>query len=127
MYNDPKCKPWTSNHWAPAGYTSRYDLVEQTKAAHARKPLAPVEEKQIEHAGLGKNGQTTGPEGRAAQNDDGIPASAVHNTSEDADRTKTFVGESGQPGAPGYDVGLTKNGPAGGMGEAHRDGHGNGP
>ncbi|KAJ2925986.1 hypothetical protein H1R20_g11093, partial [Candolleomyces eurysporus] len=51
MYNDPKCKPWTSTKWAPAGYTSRYDLVEQTKAAQARKPLAePLEEKQIEHA-----------------------------------------------------------------------------
>ncbi|KAJ3502320.1 hypothetical protein NMY22_g18624 [Coprinellus aureogranulatus] len=50
MYNDPKCKPWTSHSWAPAGYSSRYDLVEQTKAAQARKPFADQEEKQIEHA-----------------------------------------------------------------------------
>jgi len=52
MYNDPKCKPWTSRRWAPAGYTSRYDLVEQTEAAQARKPFAnqTLEEKQIENA-----------------------------------------------------------------------------
>lgn len=50
MYNDPQCKPWTSHSWAPAGYSSRYDLVEQTKAAQARKPFADTEEKQIEHA-----------------------------------------------------------------------------
>ena len=59
MYNDPKCKPWTSGRWAPAGYTSRYDLVEQTKAAQARKPYADTEEKQIEHAGPLPSGPTT--------------------------------------------------------------------
>ena len=58
MYNDPTCKPWTSRTWAPAGYSSRYDLVEQTKAAQARKPLASgaLEEKHIEHA---EGGRTT--------------------------------------------------------------------
>ncbi|KAF4622190.1 hypothetical protein D9613_009424 [Agrocybe pediades] len=57
MYNDPKCKPWTSTKWAPVGYSSRYDLVEQTKAAQARKPLesGAIEEKQIEHAGATGN------------------------------------------------------------------------
>jgi len=39
MYNDPNCKPWTSRNWAPPGYTSRKDLVEQTRAAEAHKPL----------------------------------------------------------------------------------------
>lgn len=59
MYNDPNCKPWTSRNWAPAGYTSRFDLVEQTKAAQARKPLesGALNEKQIEHAGTHENGQ----------------------------------------------------------------------
>ncbi|KAG6852953.1 hypothetical protein C0991_007933 [Blastosporella zonata] len=33
MYNDPNCKPWTSRQWAPPGYSSRYDLVQQTKAS----------------------------------------------------------------------------------------------
>ncbi|KAH6901496.1 monosaccharide transporter [Coprinopsis sp. MPI-PUGE-AT-0042] len=62
MYNDPDCKPWTSRQWVPAGYKSRFDLVEQTKAAQARKPLAmDTEEKQIEHAGdLGEDA-THGP------------------------------------------------------------------
>jgi SP family sugar:H+ symporter-like MFS transporter len=40
MYNDPSVKAWTSGRWAPAGYTSRHDLVSQTKAAEAQKPLA---------------------------------------------------------------------------------------
>ncbi|KAF9484553.1 general substrate transporter [Pholiota conissans] len=55
MYNDPACKPWTSRTWAPVGYTSRYDLVEQTKAAQARKPFASgaIEEKHIEDVGDG--------------------------------------------------------------------------
>ncbi|KAF8876788.1 general substrate transporter [Gymnopilus junonius] len=53
MYNDPNCKPWTSTSWAPAGYASRFDLTEQTKAAQARKPLASgaLEEKHIEDTG----------------------------------------------------------------------------
>ncbi|KJA18936.1 hypothetical protein HYPSUDRAFT_44786 [Hypholoma sublateritium FD-334 SS-4] len=59
MYNDPTCKPWTSRTWAPAGYSSRFDLVEQTKAAQARKPLASgaLDEKHIENA---DGGLTTG-------------------------------------------------------------------
>lgn len=40
MYNDPNCKPWTSRSWAPEGYASRYDLVNQTKAAEMNRPLA---------------------------------------------------------------------------------------
>ncbi|PCH34606.1 general substrate transporter [Wolfiporia cocos MD-104 SS10] len=40
MYGDPYCKPWTSRTWAPAGFTSRADLVEQSRAAEAHKPLA---------------------------------------------------------------------------------------
>jgi MFS transporter, SP family, sugar:H+ symporter len=39
MYNDPDCKPWTSRSWVPEGYTSRYDLVKQTKATEMNKPL----------------------------------------------------------------------------------------
>ena len=59
MYNDPNCKPWTSHKWAPPGYTSRFDLVEQKKAAQARNPLesGAHDEKQIEHAGIHGNGQ----------------------------------------------------------------------
>jgi SP family sugar:H+ symporter-like MFS transporter len=50
MYNDWNCKPWTSHTWASPGYISRFDLVEQTKAAHVRKPLesGTLYEKQIE-------------------------------------------------------------------------------
>jgi MFS transporter, SP family, sugar:H+ symporter len=43
MYNDPNCKPWTSQTWAPAGYSSRADLIEQTKSAEAQKPIAETE------------------------------------------------------------------------------------
>lgn len=31
MYNDPKCKPWTSGSWAPVGYSSRRDYYTQKK------------------------------------------------------------------------------------------------
>ncbi|KAG6901422.1 hypothetical protein C0995_012209 [Termitomyces sp. Mi166 len=40
MYNDPNCRPWTSRQWAPSGYRSRYDLLQQNKAAEADKALA---------------------------------------------------------------------------------------
>jgi len=26
MYNDPRCKPWTSGSWVPEGYSSRTEL-----------------------------------------------------------------------------------------------------
>ena len=50
MYNDPDCKPWTSRSWAPTGYSSRYDLIQQAKAARAgRKPFADrASEEQLE-------------------------------------------------------------------------------
>ncbi|KAF8063433.1 general substrate transporter [Lyophyllum atratum] len=51
MYNDPNCKPWTSSRWAPPGYASRYDLVQQTKAADANKPFAgALDDSKIERA-----------------------------------------------------------------------------
>ncbi|KAI0074897.1 general substrate transporter [Panus rudis PR-1116 ss-1] len=59
MYCDPNCKPWTSRTWAPEGFSSRAELVEQSKAAEAGKPLAAgagVEEGRIEH----KNGFANG-------------------------------------------------------------------
>ncbi|KAG9316785.1 general substrate transporter [Chiua virens] len=37
MYTDSNCKPWTSRQWAPPGYTSRQDLIEQTRAAEEHK------------------------------------------------------------------------------------------
>ncbi|EIN04111.1 general substrate transporter [Punctularia strigosozonata HHB-11173 SS5] len=40
MYVDPACKPWKSRTWAPPGYADRTDLIEQTRAAEAHKPLA---------------------------------------------------------------------------------------
>ncbi|KAH9946744.1 general substrate transporter [Amylocystis lapponica] len=43
MYSDPSCKPWTSSTWAPAGFESRQDLIEQSRAAEAHKPLATEE------------------------------------------------------------------------------------
>ncbi|KAI0820915.1 general substrate transporter [Trametes gibbosa] len=39
MYCDPTCKPWTSRTWAPAGFNSRRDLIEQGRAAEMHKPL----------------------------------------------------------------------------------------
>lgn len=54
MYCDPYCKPWTSRNWAPAGFASRQDLIEQTRAAEMHKPLAGArEEARIEKAGEG--------------------------------------------------------------------------
>lgn len=55
MYTDPKCKPWTSSTWAPAGYADRKELEEQVSAAEAQKPLAggfDEERKEV----VGQNG-----------------------------------------------------------------------
>ncbi|KAI0721758.1 general substrate transporter [Fomitopsis betulina] len=49
MYGDPYCKPWTSANWAPPGFSSRADLIDQTRAAEQRKPLVTgIEEARIE-------------------------------------------------------------------------------
>jgi len=49
MYSDPYCKPWTSRNWAPPGFESRADLIEQSRAAEMHKPLATgTEEARIE-------------------------------------------------------------------------------
>ncbi|KAH9475006.1 High-affinity glucose transporter ght2 [Psilocybe cubensis] len=178
MYNDPHCKPWTSSSWAPAGYSSRYDLVEQTKAAQARKPLASgaIEEKQIEHAGQpnGVNGQavpgyTAAPGVGAGFGSDAgagglqAPQTMMNMPEPDLQGTQgyrrassrvppppsdsyTLPPESGfatgaavKPGAGGREinvdmdpnrglqggVGLTKEGPPGGIGMSEADGHGN--
>lgn len=101
MYNDPNCKPWTSGLWAPVGYTSRYDLVEQTKAAQARKPFADhvVEEKQFEHAAVGGEGvdmsnskeqQPPVPFG-ANKDTDANGRDLVHDVSDDVDRSQTYL------------------------------------
>lgn len=47
MYRDPDCQPWTSSRWAPVGYADRGDLVEQTRAAQAHKPLAAGEVEDV--------------------------------------------------------------------------------
>lgn len=182
MYNDPNCKPWTSSTWAPAGYSSRYDLVEQTKAAQARKPLASgaLEEKRIEHAdkpngnGIGQqqqqfntgynNGGDIGAGFGGAQGEKmmsggggvggdgtgamGMPEPQVHRrlsnrvTPPVVDGGHSAVGGAGvgtggvQPGRMANvdsdpqrglqgGVGLTKEGPAGGIGKSEVDGHGN--
>jgi len=31
MYNDPNCKPWNSDKWAPEGYKDRRELIESVK------------------------------------------------------------------------------------------------
>lgn len=48
MYNDPNCKPWSSRKWAPPGYSSRSDLIEQTRATESHKPLAGSDEVRTE-------------------------------------------------------------------------------
>ena len=52
MYCDPACKPWTSRRGAPEGFSSRKELVEQSRAAEAHKPLeaGAGEESRHEHA-----------------------------------------------------------------------------
>lgn len=96
MYNDPKCKPWTSTKWAPVGYTSRYDLVEQTKAAQARKPLASgaIEEKQIEHAGVNGNENTAQGYGTTARQGGDIGAGQTGYTNGNVD---PGLGPDGRP------------------------------
>ena len=124
MYNDPKCKPWTSTKWVPAGYSSRYDLVEQTKAAQARKPLAgPLEEKQIEHAAA-PGGPLT-PKRKAVPDfaEDNSQAGLEEQQAEgsraaagEVDRSQVYQ-EGHAPGDPGYPVPPTKSGPPGGLGD----------
>lgn len=38
MYTDPACTPRTSKQWAPPGFESRKDLVEQVQAGQRGKP-----------------------------------------------------------------------------------------
>ncbi|KAI0764259.1 general substrate transporter [Trametes elegans] len=53
MYCDPTVKPWNSSTWAPAGFRSRQDLIEQARAAEMHKPLEAGggEETRFEKAG----------------------------------------------------------------------------
>ncbi|KDQ58074.1 hypothetical protein JAAARDRAFT_193541 [Jaapia argillacea MUCL 33604] len=56
MYTDPACKPWTSSTWAPVGFSSRSDLIEQTRAGESHKPsIGGVEEARVEKVGDGEN------------------------------------------------------------------------
>jgi hypothetical protein len=73
MYNDPTTKAWKSRNWAPQGYADRRDLVAQTRAAEAQKPLqdgtigtgagtsAGAREAQLEKAPAGVNGHGSAP------------------------------------------------------------------
>lgn len=53
MYNDPNCKAWNSGRWAPPGFKSRQDLIEQSRAAEAHKPLAGETTEHFEKAAVG--------------------------------------------------------------------------
>ena len=78
MYNDPNCKPWTSRAWAPPGYASRFDLIEQTKADQASKTLesGTLYEKQIvEHAEM--HGDDQQPTNGNSPGNGGIDAGAL--------------------------------------------------
>ncbi|TFK22534.1 monosaccharide transporter [Coprinopsis marcescibilis] len=135
MYNDPKCKPWTSRHWAPAGYSSRYDLVEQTKAAQARKPPLTATEEHNQIEDVEKGGRGAADRGGLVPGGSSHPPtgeeSAIRRTPTrinegEVDRGTTFV-EGHGPDAAGYTVPMTKSGPTGGVGVAHKDTHGNAP
>ncbi|EAU83615.1 monosaccharide transporter [Coprinopsis cinerea okayama7 len=133
MYNDPDCKAWNSRHWVPAGYSSRFDLVEQTKAAQARKPFAKP---QGDEQRMEKAGDINSEASSAASAERGEvvirPISTMRARSrsqafdedDDVDREHPFVDGHG-PGSPGYPVRLTQSGPRGGGGIHHEDGHGN--
>ncbi|EIM80623.1 general substrate transporter [Stereum hirsutum FP-91666 SS1] len=71
MYNDPNCKPWTSRQWAPPGYADRDDLVAQSAAAEAQKPLAGATEERIEKT-LDSDGAGPGPKSQIYHNENGI-------------------------------------------------------
>ncbi|KAG5650331.1 hypothetical protein H0H81_012603 [Sphagnurus paluster] len=58
MYNDPSCKPWTSRHWAPPGYASRYDIIQHNEAADANKPVgSEFDESRIENPATRKSAE----------------------------------------------------------------------
>ncbi|TFK38512.1 general substrate transporter [Crucibulum laeve] len=102
MYNDPDCKPWTSHRWAPAGYSSRHDLVQQTKAAQSHKPLASgaLEEKYIENTSedtkIAPNGGTKAEYANGAPDAHGYAAGNGHGTPTTAGyATRTENAENG--------------------------------
>ncbi|KAF5369385.1 hypothetical protein D9758_002546 [Tetrapyrgos nigripes] len=78
MYNDPKCKPWTSSEWVPEGegYQGRRDLVEQSKAAEAGKgfesDFGGKEEGRVENAS-GPRKDASGANGGKLDGVDGKP------------------------------------------------------
>ena len=47
MYCDPDCKPWNSANWAPEGFASRADIVNQAERERAKSP-AGIEEGRME-------------------------------------------------------------------------------
>ncbi|KAL0948001.1 hypothetical protein HGRIS_010623 [Hohenbuehelia grisea] len=55
MYTDPNCKPWTSRHWAPAGFATRQEYA-KFKDAQDNEPSATVSHAESEstaaHAGV---------------------------------------------------------------------------
>ena len=56
MYCDPTCKPWTSRTWAPEGFGSRKELVEQSRAAEAHKPLEGGGGEETRHEHVNEKG-----------------------------------------------------------------------
>lgn len=68
MYNDPLVKPWTSGRWAPPGYNSRREAVEERK--NKQVDVAPDESGlgMGAEAGVGnryRGGKSLGDEERA--------------------------------------------------------------
>ena len=118
MYNDPNCKPWTSRAWAPVGYSSRYDLVQQTKAAEARKPFASgaSEEDQLENGGKvdsnEKSGMGVGTVANAAsdQGEDDVKSGYNSGTTGIHDRGLPVVGTDATASEPGTGVNNKGNG-----------------
>lgn len=50
MYNDPNCKPWQSNRWAPPGFSNRAEMIQARTDQNNEKSPIGVEEGREEKA-----------------------------------------------------------------------------
>ncbi len=46
MYNDPHCRAWRSNKWAPPGFTTRAEMIQARQETEPKEPLGGEESRE---------------------------------------------------------------------------------
>ncbi|KAH8105333.1 general substrate transporter [Cristinia sonorae] len=74
MYNDPRCKPWTSSRWAPEGFATRGDVAEakKTEKGYMGMDEARAERERDANGVNGVNGAGNGVQGTGYQTEKGL-------------------------------------------------------